>query len=157
MNDLDHDPEGSPPVAGPETVEEINAIPDLMLRGMVEAVSRSDSAEIGLTLYVSGIVISGILVSGRRFFELMADWLASEGARDFAENFVRPIADMFSSPDVEPADEGQAKPADVNFIHLRAARVFTSGAGRPLPETLWRGRLSHVSGWSIGNMAVSET
>ena len=30
-------------------------------------------ADIGLTLYVSGTVVSGILVSGKRFLELMAD------------------------------------------------------------------------------------
>jgi hypothetical protein len=42
-----------------------------------------------------------------------------------------------------------------NFVHLRDAQVFTSGDDRPLPKTLWRGRLSHVSAWSIGSYSQS--
>jgi hypothetical protein len=156
MNDLDNDPEGSPAASEPQAVEEIRTIPDAVLGAMVEAVSRSDAAELGLTLYVSGTVISGILVSGKRFFELMADWLTAQGAQEFAENFARPTAELFSRPDTESADEGEAEVSFSDYIHLRAARVFTSGNDRPLPETFWRGRLSHVSGWSFGTMRASE-
>ena len=102
---------------------------------------------------MSGTVISGILVSGKRFFELMADWLAAEGAQDFAESFARPTAELFASPETGPADEDELSFSD--YIHLRAARVFTSGNDKPLPETFWRGRLSHVSGWSFGTMTAS--
>jgi len=154
MNDLDHDPGGSPSVAGPEVVEEIHATPDPMLVVMVEAVNKF-GAELPLTLHVSGVVISGILVSGRRFFEQMAEWLASEGAQEFAESFARPTAELFRGPDTEPGDEGLAEMSAI-YIHLRAARVFTSGSDRPLPETLWRGRLSHVSAWSLGTMTANE-
>jgi hypothetical protein len=154
MNDLDYDPEYSPSVAGPEVVEEIHATPDPLLGIMVEAVNKF-GAELPLTLYVSGVVVSGILVSGRRFFEQMAEWLAREGAQEFAENFALPAAELFDGPDTEAGDE---EPADLSaiYIHLRAARVFASGSDRPLPETFWRGRLSHVSAWSFGTMTASQ-
>jgi hypothetical protein len=156
MNDLDHDPEGSPSVSEPQTVQEVHAIPDPILAALTGAVSSSALSELSLTLYVSGTVISGTLVSGRRFFELMGDWLAAEGAQDLADSIARPIAEMFSGPDAEPPDEEQGELGFSDFIHLRAAQVFTSGSDRPLPETLWRGRLSHVSGWSLGTMRASQ-
>jgi hypothetical protein len=109
-----------------------------------------------LTLHVSGTVISGILVSGKRFFELLADWLTSEGAQGLADSLARPIAEMFREPDTEPADDEHDGLSLLDYIHLRAARVFTSGNDRPLPETFWRGRLSHVSGWSFGTLGVSS-
>ncbi len=151
----DHDPGDSPSFAAPEAVEEIHAAPDPLLAILVEAANKFD-ADIGLTLYVSGTVISGILVSGKRFFELMADWLTAEGAQGLADSLARPIAEMFSTPSTEPGDE---EPADLSavYIHLREARVFASGSDKPLPETLWRGRLSHVSGWSLGTMKASQT
>lgn len=155
MSDQD-DPDEAVSVAGPEAVEEIHAMPDPMLMAFVEGVNRVPSGEIGLTLHVSGVVVSGILVSGRRFFEQMAQWLKDEGAEDLAENFADPVAEMFAEPDAETADDEQAEPSLANFIHLRAARVFTSGSDRPLPETFWRGRLSQVSAWSIGTMSASE-
>jgi hypothetical protein len=156
MTDVDHDPEEAAPADGPQAVEDIHAMPDPILSVMAAALSRFESAEIGLTLYLPGLVISGIAVSPNRFFEEMADWLAREGAEDFAENFARPTAEMFRTPDTEPAEEEQDEPSLTDFIHLRAARVFTSGSDRPLPETLWRGRLSHVSGWSLGTMRASK-
>ena len=54
------------------------------------------------------------------------------------------------------ADEEQGELGFTDFIHLRAARVFTSGSDQPLPETLWRGRLSHVSAWSLGALRASK-
>jgi hypothetical protein len=49
-------------------------------------------------------------------------------------------------------DEAEAAESDLpEFIHLRAATVHAPGTDAVPPETLWRGRLEHVSGWSIGN------
>jgi hypothetical protein len=41
----------------------------------------------------------------------------------------------------------------VMYIHLRDATVFAPGAQPTLAKTLWRGRLSHVSGWSLGQLS----
>jgi hypothetical protein len=135
-------------------VEEIHAAPDPLLTILVRAADKFE-AEIGLTLYVSGIVVSGTLVSGRRFFGEMAELLASEGVSGWAEIFARTAGELFPERGTEPGDE---EPTDLSavYIHLREARVFTSGNDRPLPETLWRGRLSHVSGWSLGTMRVGN-
>jgi hypothetical protein len=36
------------------------------------------------------------------------------------------------------------------FIHLKDAYAYAPGA-KPLLIGLWRGRLGHVSGWSVGS------
>jgi hypothetical protein len=72
------------------------------------------------------------------------------------DTFARLVAEIFEGPDSEPGDDDDLLDLSATYIHLRAARVFTSGSAQPLPEMLWRGRLSHVSGWSVGAMRASS-
>jgi hypothetical protein len=103
----------------------------------------------GLTLHVSGVVVSGVLVPASRYFDLMAEWLTERGAQGWADAFATPAAELIrSSRSVNPDDS-----SPVPFIHLRDAQVFTSASDAPLPKALWHGRLSHVRGWSIGTMS----
>jgi hypothetical protein len=150
----DHDPGEAVSPAEPQAVEEIHAMPDPILVAMAATAAQDESFEMGLTLHVSGVVVSGIMVSPSRFFEQLALWLTERGAADFAQTFAVPVAEMFHE---SAANDEQDAPSIVSFIHLQDARVFTSGTNRPLPEVLWRGRLSHVSAWSIGAMGASET
>jgi hypothetical protein len=45
-----------------------------------------------------------------------------------------------------------------NYIHLKEAKFFLpSGAGKPIPANQgvwWRGRLSEVSGFILGSLAI---
>lgn len=155
MTNAETVPEETPPVE-PDMVEELNTTPDPLLRAMVWVVAdQSQTSEIGLTLHVSGVVVSGILVSASSFFDHLARWLADNGSQDLADNFATPMADMLRESRADREKSGAGSPADAHFIHLREAQVFSSGADRPLPKTLWRGRLSHVSAWSIGVMSAS--
>jgi hypothetical protein len=140
------EPGETTPVTEPALVEEIHATPDPILRAIVGWTTQDESLEMGLTLHVAGVVVSGILVSAARFFDALAEWLKSEGAEGWAESFAGPMAEMFREPDPNAAE--------VSFVHLLNARVFTSGTDKPLPEALWRGRLSEVSGWSVGLLGV---
>jgi hypothetical protein len=150
----DHDPDEAVSLAEPQAVEEIHTMPDPILLAMAATAGEDESFELGLTLHVSGVVVSGIMVSPSRFFERLAQWLTEQGAGGFAQSFAEPVAEMFRE---SAANDEQGMPPIVSFIHLRDARVFTSGTDRPLPEVMWRGRLSHVSAWSIGTLGVTET
>lgn len=41
-------------------------------------------------------------------------------------------------------------------IHLRGTTVWTPGVTQPISAGLWRGRLSHVSAWSLGNLQLGR-
>jgi hypothetical protein len=147
----------------PAIVEEKNADPDGALVDLVELVNRIGTLEMGVTLHVSGTVISGILTSGRNYFETVAKRFRehatqAEIGEAFAEKYER-IAAFYKEDEVNKDDLGrQGDPVfnKTTYIHLRDATVHTTGDSVPLPPTLWRGRLSHVSGWSIGNFGGSN-
>lgn len=133
---------------GPVTVEEINTIPDPILKAMASVAAHNESFELGITLHVSGLVISGIMISPAKFYNNLGGWLAKSGSEGFADSFALPTAAL--------AAENPDQPTFNSFLHLRNAKVFLSGNQKPLPDTFWRGRLSHVSAWSIGAMEFTE-
>ena len=143
---------GRPELVEPELVEEVNAIPDPILTAMVQVINQSDANKIGLTLQVCGSTITGTAISASAFFDQMAQWVAERGARDFGESFAKPMAATLREEQAAPEDE-QSIP---RFIHLRDAAVYAPGAAQSIPQPLWRGRLSHVSGWSIGSLSYAS-
>jgi len=137
---------------------------DAFLGILVQAVDHTPGWEIGVTLHVNGVIISGLLCSITSFFEEQAETIrrlgsaeTAEARQGFAELFDWLADQTQTRPGTEQAEgdedaETEEAGADLpEFIHLRAATVHAPGTDAVLPETLWRGRLDHVSGWSIGN------
>jgi hypothetical protein len=140
-------------------VEDLYGRPDDALEVLVAAVNRVQSIEIGVTLHVSGIVVSGLLISGQSFFDLLGRSLAetspAENApiREALAGWPAHFAERYRANELRldgSEDHGEYRPArTITYIHMRDASVVGPGLP-PLPGTLWRGRLSHVSGWSLG-------
>ena len=134
---------------------------DPFLAILVQAINHTPGWEIGVILHVNGVTISGMLCSMTSFFREQAEIIRQTGSPETAE--VRAsFAKTFDWLAEETEPRSAAEPAESDgtgtdgedlpqFIHLRAATVHAPGADAPLPEILWRGRLGHVSGWSIGN------
>jgi hypothetical protein len=145
MND-ESQKEQSPPPPG-ET--------DWFLQSLVD-MSNSSGLEVGITLQVGGFLVSGMLVSGKQYFEGFASDFASaftdqEAARGVREAFSR-HGEMYKL-------QGEADlrhPAPV-YIHLKQARFFNT-SGDPIPRNrgvFWRGRLSEVSGFILGTLGTT--
>jgi hypothetical protein len=120
--------------------------------------------EIGITLTLSGSIMSGTLISGRTYFKEIAKKVkgADGGVTLGGENILEDIANFwegYSSLYDRPADAGEdyVKPP-AGYIHLRSAFSF-SPSGDRLPSNgegpLWRGRLASVSGFSLGSLSSS--
>jgi hypothetical protein len=137
---------------------------DAFLAILVQAVDHTPGWEVGVTLHVNGVIISGLLCSMTSFFEEQAEMIrrlgsaeTAEARQGFAELFDWLADQTQTPPGAEHAEGGEAAETGASgadlpeFIHLRAATVHAPGTDAVLPETLWRGRLDHVSGWSIGN------
>jgi len=124
---------------------------DQLLASFVRIANRS-GVELGITLWVRGTIVTGILVPmGKYLEEVAANFDPVEGAAPFADFFRRLK---------EHSDEQQSRADDdglpVAHIHLRDSRTYAPGADRPIPTRSgvpWRGRLDSVDGFTFGTLS----
>lgn len=141
------------------------ASPDGMLADFVESANSDEYGSVGveglnLVLFVNGLTVSGELISGdqwAREHEVHSEGATKSGnlkhqidfyeARRTRLSEVDQLADRLSIEQRRALYQSDA----IEFLHLRNARVYLSGAGgTPQNGMLWRGRLSSVDGWAIG-------
>jgi hypothetical protein len=106
--------------------------------------------EIGITLNASGQTISGLLISGRRYFDIFAEQF-SGGLNDSDESKEQ-LKKMFQDVGSIYDNEEDAPPmGPPQYIHLINAKMFESGGSLPSQNgVLWRGKLNAISGFSLG-------
>jgi len=111
----------------------------------------------GVTLQVSGLLVSGYLVSGRTYFEAIGQQIVSGLSQNAAlADQMRKMFATFES--AYPNDPGQSERPVPQFVHLQNARFYSTD-GTPVPANegvWWRGRISQISGIVIGILNVSD-
>lgn len=126
---------------------------DWFLQSMIETVINA-GVEIGISLIVDGIIVSGILISGAKYFEELGESLkqASEADGDI-QSIMGESWKGYKAIYDKPEDAAEDwSPPSASFIHIRKARFFSPGQ-QPIPGgtgVLWRGRLAAIGGWSLG-------
>jgi len=117
------------------------------------------TASIGVTLNIGGVLISGLMVSGRQYFEGVGTEIAEKATPETAaglEVFFRNLVSKLYPP-VEPGQEGELILDNTSlFVHLKDARFFYPNA-RPVPANRgvwWRGRLAAVDGFVLGTLSA---
>jgi hypothetical protein len=125
---------------------------DWFLQSLVNMANGS-GFEVGITLQVSGLLVSGILVGGKAYFEGFADDFSSafandpEGAESVRSSFAK-------YGEIYKEEEGKESPPP-QYIHLKNTRFFNT-SGNPIPGNRgvwWRGRISEVGGFTLGSLA----
>ena len=111
----------------------------------------------GVTLQVSGLLVSGHLVSGKAYFEAVGKQITSAVSqnKELAEHMRKMFATFESA---YPQDPGPAERPVPQFVHLQNARFYGTD-GTPVPSNegvWWRGRISEISGIVIGILGVSD-
>lgn len=110
---------------------------------------------IGITLVTQGFIISGHLTGGKEYFDAVADEFARMLTNSFTvEKSIHELAESVYGIDNTETKKG---PLSTDYIHIKNARFYSSASSAVLPETSvwWRGRLSEISGFSIG--VINET
>ncbi|MFJ5265231.1 hypothetical protein ACIQAC_32675 [Streptomyces sp. NPDC088387] len=136
----DRDPLHQP--AAPVVVE---PVPDVQLQMLVRLLGQDAQAALPVTLVVGGCLLHGDLISHERW---RADWARSlrgidgPGA-DLLERFPEQVDEVVADK------QGAVAQRLPQWIHLRDATAPAT-PGRPVVMPLWRGRLTDVSGWSLG-------
>ena len=117
--------------------------------------ANTSGLEMGLTLNVGGSVVSGTLISGRKYFETFAQQFASAwpGDEETKENIRKSLAThakIYDSPETEDLPPPQ-------YVHLTNAKVHSPTGSLPTNSgVLWRGKVNAVSGFSLGSLSSSD-
>lgn len=119
---------------------------DWFLQDLIE-IANSGKISFDITLTVSGFLVSGTLIGGKEYFEGFGEefsfGLKGEAADKVKAAFAKngEVYDTQNAPSMQP-----------NYIHLKNAHFFHT-SGTPIPENRgvwWRGRVSEVTGFSLG-------
>ncbi|MCI5208583.1 MAG: hypothetical protein D3910_07280, partial [Candidatus Electrothrix sp. ATG2] len=121
------------------------------------------NVEFPITLYVNGLIISGILTNGYNFFE--------EGVKKHFSNIEQKDPDLseaqkathqkiaesiisykeeYKTTDEDDENKEKDEYIEIKYIHLRSATICHSGQIIPQNGTWWRGLLSSVNAFNLG-------
>ncbi len=110
--------------------------------------AENETASIGITLLVGGLLVSGMTISLGQWLEALGGSLAKGlgNSGDGAQ-----IGDLFKSR----ADEWRAERSKETserfepvYVHLKDVEIWSGNAFNKFP--IWRGRLKSVDGWALG-------
>ena len=129
-------------------------LPDWYLQALVQMVNGKD-IEFPITLFAGGLIVSGQLTSGHKYFEGLGVQLkqffgkSTEHTDDVIKYFTQPA-------EIYLKDNKKEKTPPPQYIHLREAKVFTPGQ-QPIPSegSWWRGRLISIDGFHFGTLSAS--
>ena len=115
------------------------------LNGMVNKLDFG----IGITLFVKGCVITGSLISGRKYYSIVSDNLKASGAvgEALSAYFETKGMDGYTSadPDFEYPN---------NFLHLENIKIRGgSGVIGSLSDAMLRVKIEEIDGHFIGNIS----
>jgi hypothetical protein len=134
---------------------------DWFLQTLVSIANRfKEEVGFGITLFVGGALVSGILVGGRHYFLGFAEEFAAGAAEDDVkanlEESIGSLTRIYDEPDAAGADDEMEHLDPPRYIHLKDARVYAAGS-EPVPGNRgvwWRGRLDAVDGFVLGQLST---
>jgi len=111
---------------------------------------RAQALRVAVVLHAGGAIVTGTIISGKKYFEQtrQAFKTPDDSSRIAVEAAFASFTDFYSSSDL--SDE------ELNFIHLKNAVVrsligMTISVNDGGETSLWRGPLSHVDGFMLGD------
>jgi hypothetical protein len=145
-----------PPTPLPEAEGvESELAPDNVLAMLVHIANTSD-VEMGLTIHVAGLVVTGRLISGATFWVASAQKLRESGQgpteliepmAESMEKVAQAYRDAYAEDPTDPGD-----PSTSAFVHMRDAHTLVPQGPTPTAGALWRGRLASIDGFSFGEL-----
>lgn len=107
--------------------------------------------EFPLTLNIGGGIVSGRVVGGRKYFESLIGAISSTAKEDLGASLRVRFSGFLNIYGNDP----HLKPP-ATFIHMIDAKFWAPDSNTSGPPTIWRGRISAVSGFSLGMLESSN-
>ncbi len=123
---------------------------DPALAALVSLVERFPITDWHVWLAVPGGLISGEIVSTRRFLEEFTELLAIEVRNQGGE-----VVENLSFSEILPLPD--AAPDAPAYLHLLAPIVVSGSPATPLRASLTRVKLSDVAAWGLGQIEPRAT
>ena len=134
--------------------------PDPMLKA-IAAVPERSALELGVTLNVKGLIITGFVISQKTYFDTLITGLGEVSqdseVKSSLQHFLGELKDKLV-PANPSASSKPDQPVLPEFIHLRSVKIYPS-EGRGMPtygDALWRGQLDAVDGFTLGEMIPAQ-
>jgi len=118
--------------------------------GTLNNIVNNNTITIGITIFSHGFIISGHLAGGKEYFDATAgEFSALLNNSGKVENSFIELANRIYESDSDNVKNG---PLSTDYIHIKNAKFINSSTNDVLPNDTvwWRGRISEVSGFSIG-------
>jgi hypothetical protein len=127
---------------------------DRLLQALVSVPERT-SLELGITLSASGLLITGFIISQEAYFDTLIEGVSKTKANEEMKGLLADFLEQLKDPIIESTADKSIFP---RFIHLRDVKIYPSeGRGMPtLGHTLWRGDISKIDGFSLGEMVPAQ-
>lgn len=112
--------------------------------------------EFGITLTVSGQIISGKLISGRKYFDELRAFMSE--AKGIDSQLAASLADSFTMVGaIYPANPSDVDIIDLKptYIHLSGAKAVAGQGAIPSTGSLWRGKVASIDGFHMGQLEFS--
>lgn len=129
---------------------------DRALRALA-AIPERTNLELGITLSVHGIIVSGFLISEKAYFRGVTDRICQDReapleTKNILTDFIQQLQEG-----LQTRSDDSERSLLPEFVHLREAKMYPSqGKGMPsYGDALWRGRISSVDGFSLGEILPS--
>jgi len=129
---------------------------DWFLEMLVEMQNGTDGY-VGITLNVGGMLLTGDLISGHKYFEWFADSFTKGVVKGEDSQKIREV--LASLGDIYTKDKKVDKTKPPVYIHIKDAKFFQPGGNDSIPtseNTWWRGRISAVDGFILGKITVEK-
>jgi hypothetical protein len=123
---------------------EMDSEKDHFLQDLVFQTNVFPTNDTPITLLVGGVFVSGIMIAGDEYFQLIAGLTSSPG-KEFYEHVLRFGAGYTEDREAKKVNEEPV------YIHLKECS-YSSGFGLMKLSNVWRGRLSAVDGYFMGTL-----
>jgi len=135
---------------------------DWFLQNLVSLVNTTP-LEVGITLNVSGSLISGVLIGGKKYFELFAKEISDNfpiedgpdglKSRELLYDAYAQFGDIYNISSEDKIN----KNSPPQYIHLLNSRNYSADGAIPSNlGVLWRGKINAVSGFSLGQLSSDK-
>jgi hypothetical protein len=129
-------------------------IHDKVLRGILLAAERGLS--IGITLYIPGMIVSGLVISRKQWVEAFTQNFASSAQSCGLDEAVVLRWAVERQVETSTADE-LPDDAVIKIVHLKDARVYFNPKVEFIGSPFWRGNVASITGWHFGQLVTSAS